>query len=122
MIEVLQSIPAKARQAVYFGYLFVAFTLGAIHVGLVAAAVTKDPTWLVVADDVVKYASIPITAVAGVNVTSSSRPKPAPEWPDNEVDEGDDGKMVAFPVEGKHKGPAKPAGKIRRVPPVPPAE
>lgn len=122
MIELLQSIPAKARQAVYFGYGLLVFTLGAIHVGLVAAAVTKDPTWLVVADEVVQYASIPIAAVAGVNVTTASVPQPAPSWPDQEVDSGDDARTVAATVQGKHKAKmVVPPGKIRQVPPLPPA-
>jgi len=85
MIQLLQSIPAKVRQAVYFGYGAIVFALGGLHVGLVAAAVTKDPVWLTVVDEVVKYCGIPIAAVAGINVTTTSTPAPAPGWPDPEA-------------------------------------
>ena len=104
MIELLQSIPAKVRQGTYFTWVLLMFVLGAVQVALHSAGIVQDPTWYVVTSEVLKYLGVPILAVAGVNVTTSSKPGPAPAWPDDEVDaSGDDPRTVAAAAPGRHK-------------------
>ncbi|MGN7978190.1 hypothetical protein ACTJJ4_11510 [Microbacterium sp. 22195] len=57
---------AKARQAIYAGYVVGIFVLGAIQVGF-AAANMGTPTALAVALAVAAYAGAPVAGLAAVN-------------------------------------------------------
>lgn len=75
MINLLQSIPAKARAVIYGTYTVAVFVVGAIQVGY-AQSDSGTPDWVGTALAVAAYVGVAIGVTAAANTGKSAETTP----------------------------------------------